>query len=150
MFTYILDSDNDVLELAERISAQLGEPVASCQAKCNPRNPVSNQLNDYVMPDVRDWLAGIANAVFVVTDSFHGMVFALIFEKPFIAVINEGRGSARFLSIAECFGVTNRVIRNNDIPNIKDLKEFFGVPAVDKSEMQKKSLDFLYGSLELQ
>ena len=45
------------------------------------------------------------DAEFVVTDSFHGLVFSLIFNKPFCLLRNEFRGNARFDSLAEQFGV---------------------------------------------
>ena len=37
-----------------------------------------------------DFLKCFAKAKFVITDSFHGMCFAMIFNKPFIAIANDG------------------------------------------------------------
>lgn len=41
------------------------------------------------------------DASFVVTDSFHGTVFSVIFGKPFRSVVNETRGGARFADLLE-------------------------------------------------
>ena len=48
---------------------------------------------------IESWLIGIANADRVVTDSFHGTVFSLIFRKPVKILTNEVRGNARLDSL---------------------------------------------------
>lgn len=37
----------------------------------------------------QDWLKYIKNAKYVVTDSFHGICFCILFNKPFISIIND-------------------------------------------------------------
>ena len=41
----------------------------------------------------------------VMTGSFHRIVFSLIFEKPFVGMINKSRGSDRFQTLIDCFGL---------------------------------------------
>ena len=50
------------------------------------------------------------DADYVVTDSFHGMVFSIIFNKPFIAIGNKSRGMARFCSLLEELKLDDRLI----------------------------------------
>lgn len=50
---------------------------------------------------VEEWVAIFRDASFVVTDSFHGTVFSVIFGKPFRSVVNETRGGARFADLLE-------------------------------------------------
>ena len=52
---------------------------------------------------VPEWLAMIRDASYIVTDSFHGTVFSIIFGKEFKCVCNEGRGSARFDSLLKLY-----------------------------------------------
>ena len=54
---------------------------------------------------VEQWLRSFRDAELVITDSYHGLVFSLIFNKPFCLLRNEFRGNARFDSIAEQLGV---------------------------------------------
>ncbi|WRS27307.1 polysaccharide pyruvyl transferase family protein [Oscillospiraceae bacterium MB08-C2-2] len=61
-----------------------------------------------------DWLRSIVQSEFVVTDSFHGMCFAIIYRKPFLAIPNEGRGTARFTSLLETLGLQDRLISHLD------------------------------------
>ena len=62
------------------------------------------------MPTVYQWLANIANSQFVITDSFHGTVFSIIFNKPFICLNNAERGSARFESLLGNLGLMDRLV----------------------------------------
>ncbi|GLI27348.1 MurB family protein [Agromyces rhizosphaerae] len=64
----------------------------------------------YDLPTVEAWLAGFAAAGFVVTDSFHGCVFAILFNRPFLAVANARRGRARFESLLELFDLGHHLV----------------------------------------
>lgn len=48
---------------------------------------------------IQQWLKSFSDSEFVVTDSFHGLVFCIIFNKPFKLIRNKFRGNARFDSI---------------------------------------------------
>ena len=60
------------------------------------------------------------DAEFVVTDSFHGTAFSLIFNKPFVVVGNPKRGMARFHSLLETFGLEDRLVSEESL-NISEL-----------------------------
>ena len=73
-------------------------------------------IKDCVIPPVEQWLDGFNKAKFIVTDSFHGCVFSIIFKKPFIAIGNSERGMARFDSLLKMFKLENRLIHSeNDL-----------------------------------
>lgn len=65
-----------------------------------------------VYPSVEKWLRGFYDAKFVVTDSFHGMVFSIIFEKPFFVILNKERGASRFLSLLNALGLEDRLVKD--------------------------------------
>jgi hypothetical protein len=50
----------------------------------------------------------------MVTDSFHGVCFSIIFKKSFIAIKNKGRGVARFESLLNLLGLSNRLVSEED------------------------------------
>ena len=52
---------------------------------------------------VPEWLAMFRDASYVVTDSFHGTVFSIIFGKEFKCVYNKDRGAARFESLLDLY-----------------------------------------------
>lgn len=64
---------------------------------------------------VPEWLSAIANADFVITDSFHGMVFSIIFEKQFIVIGNRDRGYDRFVSLLSSLSLENYLIDSNSM-----------------------------------
>ncbi len=56
------------------------------------------------------WLTAIYNSSYVLADSFHGLCFALIFNKPFIMIHSQRRGNERALSLLSMIGYGNRLI----------------------------------------
>lgn len=75
----------------------------------------------YARVSVEHWLAAIRDAEFVVTDSFHGTVFAIMFNRPFISVVNRNRGAARFESLLGMFDLECRLVE----PGWEPSREFF-------------------------
>ena len=59
-----------------------------------------------------EWLRHIRNAECVVTNSFHGMVFSIVFKRPFAVVMQKGatsQGNSRFFSLLSQLGLENRI-----------------------------------------
>ena len=56
----------------------------------------------------------VEDADYVVTDSFHGCVFSIIFGKEFVAYANRDRGMARFTSLLRTFGLEVRLVTSFD------------------------------------
>lgn len=48
---------------------------------------------------IPEWLAMFRDASYIVTDSFHGTAFSILFEKEFKCIYNEARGATRFESL---------------------------------------------------
>ena len=56
---------------------------------------------------VEEYLSYIKNADLVVTDSFHGTCFAILFNRPFITLGNAHRGNSRFESLFRALNITD-------------------------------------------
>lgn len=102
-------------------------------------------------PSIESWIAGIANSDFVVTDSYHGMVFSIIYNKPFIVIGNVGRGLTRFISLLNLLNMKDRMILNFNDYLIKKNKLFempdYTTINLNIITLQKLSIDFLSKSL---
>ena len=109
IFTYFLDTNKEKESAAEQLAEKLGTHTYKCYANVSVSQPTSANVEDYRVPPVEEWLASFANAEFVLTDSFHGMVFSIVFEKPFLVVVNKERGAARFESLLLNFNLANRL-----------------------------------------
>lgn len=72
---------------------------------------------------VEDWLYYMANCDFFVGDSFHGLCFSLIFEKPFMIMIDKNLPSRdRFDSLLHKIGLEERLVYlDTDIEKIKSI-----------------------------
>ena len=85
----------------------------------------SNQLktkifyvNIFSKNQVLEFLYGIINCKAVITDSFHGTVFSLIFKKPFVSFINKINDHSRFNNLDEIFKINHRIFDLNSTPPI--------------------------------
>ena len=60
--------------------------------------------------EVPNWVHAFREAKYVVTDSFHGTVFSILFRKPFICIGNKSRGIDRFASLLSLLGLDDRLV----------------------------------------
>ncbi|ASK56497.1 hypothetical protein CEQ48_17755 [Vibrio tarriae] len=99
----------------------------------------------------RDFISLFNNAKFVVTDSFHGTTFSLIFNKPFFSV-SPGANINRISSLLEVVGLDSRIIHDESFLKSIDLSNYtLDFTDVNKRlEIErKKSKDYLFSSLEM-
>ena len=101
---------------------------------------------------IEKWLFQISNADFVVTDSYHGCIFSIIFKKQFIVIENPQRGNDRFETLLRSLGLENRIISltGTDYYNRKsNLLQLIDYDVVSEklTEMKTASLNFLKGAL---
>ena len=108
-----------------------------------------NDPTDVIKPSVERWLWRFKNADFVVTDSFHGTVFSLIFGKPFISILG-GETTTRFLSLAKLFDLNERLLLESELPNSNEKVDALIQSGINFDEIhqkiatyQKQSFDFL-------
>lgn len=107
--SYILDADAGKSSVTDYVASTLRAPVTAMSL-----SPKDKHGNRERMISVSGWLSRISNADFVVTDSFHGCVFSIIFKKNFIAILNKERGADRFHSLLGALGLTDRLVTSLD------------------------------------
>lgn len=106
VFTYVLDKNEEIKKFIDdfceekqfkefSISAQTGKI-----SKMNPIEPVEL------------WLSRIYHAEYIITDSFHGTVFSILFNKPFVVLGNKIRGNSRFITLLDTFNLGNHYIKS--------------------------------------
>ena len=99
---------------------------------------------------IENFIYGMNNSQAVITDSFHGTVFSIIFNKPFIAFANSVRGKARFDSLKEIFHLEDRIIEpsSNSHININLLKESLNINQSQYKELKDISINYLKKNLD--
>jgi hypothetical protein len=137
--TYILDMNETKRSVINAILSQLNleeSPLKYSVSKSQSANV-----------SVEQWLATFRDAEMVVCDSFHGTVFSIIFEKPFIVLANKERGNTRLESLLDTFGLNDRFISNEDI-NLTTIRPIdWDYVRSRKQELVDKSLNFLTSNL---
>lgn len=149
IFTYILDK-TEIKELViNNVSERLNLDTFDNQPNESMLNPNSINLDDYVFPPIETWIKSFQDAEFIITDSFHGTVFSILFNKQFIVLGNEKRGQSRFMSLLNMFDLQNRMISNVDKISevISEPINYSNVNSI-LIQKRKESLDFLINSLQ--
>jgi len=150
MFAYVLDTSEGNNAIIKKASEVLGMTPFIIMPKKNMAELTKDNIDSYVFPPVTEWINGFMNAEFVVTDSFHGTLFSIIFNKPFISIGNKRRGLSRFTSILEMLGLKDRLVLS-----IEDLTDGLLTSQIDYVGVnkildikRKKSIEFLTSALQ--
>lgn len=123
--SYILDPSNEKLQLISKCSEQLtnyNNLVVLDFAKY--REGICDiDFNALGNPKIEEWIAMIKNCDFFITDSFHGMCMALIFNKQFYIVCDKEnwRGITRIKSLLELLHIEGRLIENTNFLDVEEL-----------------------------
>lgn len=114
LFCYVLDSTQEVTETIQLCKSKMGLTPFFCNY-ITPGDRIERRENisNCIVPPVEQWLKSFEDAEMVITDSFHGTIFSIIFNKPFWVIANNNRGSARFISILKQLGLEDRLVNNN-------------------------------------
>lgn len=125
LFAYLLDPTKEKAEALDRIAKIMRLKLICITDKQFNAEEKSNTLKKYGLLDqasIEELVYHIKNADFVITDSYHGMCFSLIYEKSFLALINRARGAARFDTLGEDFGIQDRMLESlNEVFQKEDL-----------------------------
>jgi hypothetical protein len=97
LFAYILDITPEKQAYVENM------------AKSKGLKAIIKSADKNATLSVEDWLSMIANSSMVVTDSFHGTVFSILFHRDFYSIVNVARGGTRFSSLLSPLGLEHRM-----------------------------------------
>ena len=102
-------------------------------------------------PTINQWVRRIAGASFVVTDSFHGIAFSIIYKREFAAIINHNGKESRLVSLLKILHLEKRMFDSvEDFANSNCWDCPIDYSEVDKLLAQQKeiSLNYLYDALK--
>ena len=110
VLNYVLDPDEKKQNVANTIADQLNKEVAHILPQDKSALKRLYRVNPEKYIPIEEWLQGFRDCEYVVTDSFHGCIFSILFNKPFIAIGNSERGLARFNTLFTMFALKDRMI----------------------------------------
>lgn len=99
---------------------------------------------EYLYPSIQDWIRLIDACQYVLTTSFHGMIFAILLHKPFFVGLrleSMFAGNDRIISILSEMGLQNRIVTQD-----MDIRKIMQQP-INWKEVDEKLLVLRSGSL---
>lgn len=126
LYLYLLDKTDHKDKFVQDMANKMGLiAYDSMPKKRLGLEDISNaNAIDFAYISPAKWLRGFQDASFVITDSFHGTVFSIIFNVPFIVIGNQERGIARFSSLLKMFHLEDQLIINPSLTSIQNINFF--------------------------
>ena len=131
IFVYALEETKEFVDVVNKASKKYNLPVVHLGRK----KLFDNVLFNNYKASPNEFLSLIDGAKYVITNSFHGTVFSLIFEKKFISVPHTTR-SVRQKNLLERVNLKERLTTNIDILQTNYNK-------VNFEQLKKSSLKFI-------
>lgn len=143
---YCLEPTKRQLRMADAISKKLGLPIVVL--RYNNKNDMFNHYVKKYDSGPEDFLAYIAHATLVLSSSFHGTVFSLIYHKSFY--VFDGMKDNRIITMLMKMGMTERSLNGMEdvgrvdltLPDEKKIEEVLECE-------RKKSAKYLRRALEI-
>lgn len=117
LFYYVFNKTPEVLSVINGIAQREDLTPFTVNQEDNEGNDSFNTKKPF--SSVTKWLRGFMDAKLVIIDSFHGMVFSIIFNKDFWVIGNPGRGMARFESLLSVLQLEHRLIPISQLSDIQ-------------------------------
>ncbi len=112
IFCFILNPTKEKEDIIRRIEEHLGlKAVVYSDRECLFRGYYKKWSLPVITDEkLSDWISGLKNSKFVITDSFHGTCFSIIYQKNFCAIENPIRGKTRFDTFRDLFQLDKHII----------------------------------------
>lgn len=114
LLSYILDPTPEKKEAIKYYGKTLGIKTVNIlngvQSVWQRNKELLDLPNTLENVDTEDFIKAFMNAEYVITDSFHGTAFSIIFNKPFLAIGNYGRGYERFVDLLGRLSLLDRLV----------------------------------------
>jgi len=144
---YCISRPGALVPYIRRLAEETGLPVVQL---CGVRQKVYGKANCVLDAGPAEFLGLFQGASYVCTNSFHGTVFSVQFQKPFFTAAAPAElaepESSRTFSLLNGLGLTNRIIGKGDTADTADPIDWV---AVDRrlENARQMSLAYLKGAL---
>jgi len=142
IFIYDLNGGEALVKIANKIKGKTGYKIVCCTSKITAFYHIDKQLYNL---GPQEFLGYIKNAEYVVTDSFHGTAFSVVFNKKFYSYIAFSKTSSRIISLLKNLGIDNRLVLKESLSSFHvENKLFNSNKYLNKlDDLKKKSILYL-------
>ena len=158
IFVYLLGEKREHRRLIKKYAKTLGLKIVFLPHVHFRFNPADCFFSDYNLYDVgpREFVGLIKNAEMVITDSFHGCVFSIIYQKKFWALkrhkdSEKENMNSRLYTLFDSLGLQDRLIEDESTEyDAKSLNRQIDYSQVEAKldALRKDSSDFLLNAIE--
>ncbi len=113
VLVYMLNENPEMCAFARKLAKREG--IRARIVTFNPLKRAPEGLEGVCLPKPEEWVALFHDASYVVTDSFHGTCFSLLFEHPMI-VFDPPKFSVRLKDVLADFGLADRRVADGSDP----------------------------------
>lgn len=150
LFVYVLDDSTYKDNLINEMASELKLIPFKIKPEKKFQDVGPSRIHETLFPPVEKWLRSFLDAKYVITDSFHGTAFSILFNKPFISIGNKERGLSRFQSILNQLELKERLITENNLAHTLSILKSevdYNKVNVRIKQMKSHSLQFLISAL---
>lgn len=112
--------NDELKKTAKRIAKKKGMKLVIVSA--NPMHRKKLGMKAIFLTKVENWLSYIKYANYVLTDSFHGSVFSILFNRQFVSNINV-MGTSRITGLLDSLNLTDRKTKDLSFDSIWEIIE---------------------------
>ena len=139
ILVYQLHDNKKFVKYAKNFSKKMGLKLVRI---CPSMQNLIRGGKGIFLPTPQEFMAYFKNAEYVLTDSFHGTVFSLIFNRKFIDILPEETGT-RIINILELIDCQDRILKDyNDYSWIGRKIDYENVNSI-LDKYRKKSIEKL-------
>ncbi len=146
IFTYRMSYSKIITSVARRVQKETGYPIMASPFLIG----YTPETRMYMGLSSLEWVRAIYDSSFVITDSFHGVVFALIFSKPFYYVVTTDHIKSRLSRLETLLGrlgIEGRIISSPEECDLKASMDYGRIQGMLQEE-REKSIQILRRMLE--
>lgn len=146
ILVYMMEYNKEFVNFTNKISKALGLPVIQRR----PKTFFKNEIQSCFTCTPGEFLGLVENAEYVLTNSFHGTVFSLIYKKRFISMLHSETGS-RTIDLLHAVGEENHLLYDSADFNNFEQFEIKDPAALDEriKDLRKVSLNYLLDTLNI-
>ena len=143
ILVYMMEGCRYTIEKARTLANKKGCKLALVNPTLKQRQTCKDFMM-YITASPEEFVGMFAEADAVVTNSFHGVAFSLIFQKEFYAEASNAEKSARIMDLLALFDISDRLLPNEDMKKTDWEKVYSKL-----LQEQNKSVSWLKNSLKL-
>ncbi len=141
ILVYTITLRENVMKIARSLAKKMDAEIIELSMGVD-KNVISN---NYQTATPEEFLGLFENAEFILTSSFHGTAFSIIFNKPFYSIAHGNDKDSRQKTILKKLGLINRFIASDEMPDFSLID--YEKTNNELENLRKDSVNYLKNSL---